>query len=52
MAELKWTVGIRFDGEGCGGATLVRPDASVASQIMFPFCWESLAAWGEADARQ
>jgi hypothetical protein len=44
----------RFDGDYRGlEEQWFSPDAggsSWAEQIIVPFCWESLAAWGEADA--
>ncbi len=43
----------RFDGERCGiQQRWYDADANAwPEQIIVPFCWESLAAWGEADAR-
>ncbi len=42
----------RFDGNNFGvAANWFLPDARRwTEQIIVPFCWESLAAWGEADA--
>lgn len=42
----------RFDGDRCGIAeTWFAPDEGEwREQIIVPFCWESLAAWGEGDA--
>jgi hypothetical protein len=42
----------RFDGHGRGMEELwFTPDAlEWREQIIVPFCWESLAAWGEGDA--
>ena len=42
----------RFDGARVGESELwFEPNAERwADQIVVPFCWESLAAWGEADA--
>src|SRR2546429_2624805 len=42
----------RFDSEGSGlEQKWYAPDASEwRGQIIVPFCWESLAAWGEGDA--
>ena len=42
----------RFDGDGSGeekGWHLPGTD-QWPDQIIVPFCWESLAAWGKADA--
>ena len=43
----------RFDGENCGiHESWFSSHANTAwrDQIIVPFCWESLAAWGEGDA--
>lgn len=42
----------RFDGERVGleQAWFQPDDQQWPEQIIVPFCWESLAAWGEADA--
>ena len=42
----------RFDGERKGEADrwFEPTEEPWPEQIMVPFCWESLAAWGEADA--
>jgi hypothetical protein len=42
----------RFDGERRGNdEQWFAPDSTRwTEQILVPFCWESLAAWGEADA--
>jgi hypothetical protein len=42
----------RFDANDAGvGEEWFAPNArSWSDQIIVPFCWESLAAWGEADA--
>ncbi len=42
----------RFDGNHCGiEEKWFEPDAlEWREQIIVPFCWESLAAWGEGDA--
>jgi hypothetical protein len=42
----------RFDGERVGEEQrwFEPSEERWADQIMVPFCWESLAAWGEADA--
>ena len=42
----------RFDGDGRGKRELwFTPDTQEwREQIIVPFCWESLAAWGEGDA--
>ena len=42
----------RFDGDNLGvEKKWFRPDdESWREQIIVPFCWESLAAWGEADS--
>src|ERR1051325_8583025 len=42
----------RFDGDGRGRQQQwFEPDAlEWREQIIVPFCWESLAAWGEGDA--
>ncbi len=42
----------RFDGDRCGlKEKWFEPDAlEWREQIIVPFCWESLAAWGEGDA--
>lgn len=42
----------RFDGERVGEAErwFEPDDERWPDQIIVPFCWESLAAWGEADA--
>ena len=42
----------RFDPDGAGvyQEWFRAPAALWADQIIVPFCWESLAAWGEADA--
>jgi hypothetical protein len=42
----------RFDGDGVGEKEQwFGPDAPEwREQIIVPFCWESLAAWGEGDA--
>ena len=42
----------RFDGDGRGMEDhWFAPDAAEwREQIIVPFCWESLAAWGEGDA--
>lgn len=42
----------RFDGNGEGVQQrwYLPGDARWEDQILVPFCWESLAAWGEADS--
>jgi hypothetical protein len=42
----------RFDGhdEGIGNQWYLPGGPRWEDQIMVPFCWESLAAWGEADS--
>lgn len=42
----------RFDGQRVGERLGWQEPGGVrwAEQILVPFCWESLAAWGEADA--
>ncbi|HEX8550341.1 MAG TPA: hypothetical protein VF681_02170 [Abditibacteriaceae bacterium] len=43
----------RFDGDGSGHTKNWQNAATwpeLNEQIIVPFCWESLAAWGEADA--
>ena len=52
LAEPQWPVAIPFrPGPPRRGRALVRAGASEwREQIIVPFCWESLAAWGEADA--
>lgn len=42
----------RFDGErrGLEECWFASDQAEWREQIIVPFCWESLAAWGEADA--
>jgi hypothetical protein len=42
----------RFDGDrrGTDEQWFAPSDAPWTEQIVVPFCWESLAAWGEADA--
>lgn len=42
----------RFDGENAGVEQkwFAPTDEAWREQIIVPFCWESLAAWGEADS--
>ena len=42
----------RFDGDRCGHERgwFMPGSEPWPEQILVPFCWESLAAWGEADA--
>ena len=42
----------RFDGDRVGEKEqwFEPGEERWADQIVVPFCWESLAAWGEADA--
>src|SRR5688572_5482959 len=45
-----WQFRFDADGRGLEERWFAPSDAEWREQIIVPFCWESLAAWGEGDA--